>query len=446
MISLKTVSGLVVFSLGMLARTTEASACGGCFVPPEENSQVTGHRMIMSIGATQSTLYDQIEYSGAPESFAWVLPTKGIVEIGVSSDVLFNQLGQDSQVTVAAPPLNCPYNYCNEGVFADGPADADSSASGSGGGVTVIAEKVVGPYETVQLKAEDPAALQTWLADHGYALPKDIEPLVKSYVQEGFNFLAVKLVPGAGVKAMQPIRITSKGSNVTLPLRMVAAGTGALTTISLYVVSEFRAEASNFPRFVVDPKKVLWDYDNNRSNYTELRAEGYKASSGFGWLTESSQAYSSFGLRGQLENILNSLGASASGYGKDGNDADAAQAALQTDMDTLFAGMDPNGVWLTRIRAELPRDALSQDLKLQASSEQTAVDRYIQTTEFIGAQPTCAPVPVDCEYPQGDAVIVVNGGSGCSVGTSRFTDAVFGGVFGLAGLATVLRRRRVAKR
>src|SRR5689334_18371691 len=70
----------------VLAVPRDAAACGGCFVPMEESTQVTGHRMMLSISQQETTLWDQIEYSGNPQSFGWVLPTKGIVEVGLSSD------------------------------------------------------------------------------------------------------------------------------------------------------------------------------------------------------------------------------------------------------------------------------------------------------------------------------------------------------------------------
>ena len=99
---------LPIATMAFIAEPREAHACGGCFVPPEENTQVTGHRMVFSIGADQSTLYDQIEYSGNPAEFAWVLPIKGTVAVGVSSDLLFNQLDADTELVIYAPPVNCP--------------------------------------------------------------------------------------------------------------------------------------------------------------------------------------------------------------------------------------------------------------------------------------------------------------------------------------------------
>src|SRR6185436_18360810 len=84
--------GSMVAALVALAHPKDADACGGCFVPPDANTQVTGHRMILSVGMDQSTLYDQIEYSGNPAEFAWVLPIQGTVDVGLSSDLVFNQL------------------------------------------------------------------------------------------------------------------------------------------------------------------------------------------------------------------------------------------------------------------------------------------------------------------------------------------------------------------
>jgi hypothetical protein len=405
--------------------------------------------MVMSIGMNQSTLYDQIEYSGSPESFAWVLPTKGEVDIGVSSDLIFNQLGFDSQVTVAAPPLECPsYNCGYPDSSADGVA-AGSSGSGDGefAGVDVIAQEVVGPYETVQLASTDPEALATWLKDHGYNIPKDIEPLVGTYVQEGFNFLAVKLVPGEGVQSMQPIRITTKGSAVALPLRMVAAGTGALTTITLYVLGEGRWDTNNFPGFTVKPSDVKWDYNIDRSNYTELRAAGYAASKGYGWLTESARQYSTFAFRSSIENVFSFRGPAVAGYP---GEYEVALMAMNNDLDTLFAGMAENSVWLTRLRAELPREALGTDLVLKAADAQDEVATYIQTTKYIGEPPACPPPPPGCEEDGtgsgGDGLdpevgVSARDGAGCAMGSSSLGEAAFGGALALLGFAFYRRRR-----
>ncbi len=48
----------------------DADACGGCLAPPAENTVVQAHRMALSVAKTQTVLWDQFEYSGAPKEFA----------------------------------------------------------------------------------------------------------------------------------------------------------------------------------------------------------------------------------------------------------------------------------------------------------------------------------------------------------------------------------------
>ena len=118
-----TLTALPVVALALLATPQEADACGGCFVPPDTNTQVIGHGMILSVSMQQTTLIDQIAYSGDPESFAWVLPIKGEADIGVVPDLFPNQLDFDSAVQVCEPPIECPY-YPGCGGEDEGPEDA----------------------------------------------------------------------------------------------------------------------------------------------------------------------------------------------------------------------------------------------------------------------------------------------------------------------------------
>ena len=94
-------------ALSLVALSPPAHACGGCVVPPDTNTQVTGHRMILAASKTQTTLYDQIEYSGEPESFAWFLPIKGQVDIGLSADAMLALLADYSRVGAFPPPVAC---------------------------------------------------------------------------------------------------------------------------------------------------------------------------------------------------------------------------------------------------------------------------------------------------------------------------------------------------
>jgi hypothetical protein len=368
--------------------------------------------MLLSVSKTETTLWDQITYSGNPSSFAWILPTKGLVEVGLSSDALFAFVGQATAVTVAPPPLNCPGppDGCN---YYPGAEDGASAGAGTGtaggGGVIVVAQATVGPYETVQLKSTDPTALKAWLTSHNFSVPADVQPILDAYVADNFDFLALKLVPGQGLDAMRPVRVTSPGASPTLPLRMVAAGTGAVTPITLWVLGEGRYETANFPNLTVDPGSVIWNWATSDSTYGNLKKAAFAGSGGQGWLTEAARPTSSFELTDNLIQVAQ-FNAQSSGYG-DSMGVGAVDEAT-ADADKLLGNINPSALWITRLHAELPRASLGQDLEVGASTKQTQVSNYIQTAIGIGTPPPC---------PVYDCGGTTTGGAG----------GFFGGGFGL---------------
>ncbi|MEO7110752.1 MAG: DUF2330 domain-containing protein, partial [Polyangiaceae bacterium] len=294
--------GLAAIGSLVAMRPREADACGGCFVQQSESTEVSGHRMVLSISQQQTTLWDQITYSGNPAEFAWVLPIRGQVDVGLSSDTMFQALDDTTRVTVNSPSLNCGFQSCN-GTSAGTGASFGDGAGGSG--VSIISEKVVGPYETVQLKSSDPQALNTWLTSHGYSIPADVTPIIDAYVTEGFDFLALRLVPGQDVTAMRPVRVTMPGASASLPLRMVAAGTGAVTPITLWILGEGRYAPANMPSFEIDSKNLVWDWDTQSSNYSKLREAGFTASNGKGWLVEAGSPEGSYIFQNLVDNAIN---------------------------------------------------------------------------------------------------------------------------------------------
>ncbi|MBX3185732.1 MAG: DUF2330 domain-containing protein [Labilithrix sp.] len=419
------VAGSIVALTALAAFEGDARACGGCFTPPENPTVVTDHRMILSVSKEQSTLYDQIRYQGDPSAFAWVLPVSGTVEVGLSADVVFEALNGMTQTQINAPPLNCPPRpNCDErsAGFAGSAAPEDAS----GGGVTVTKREVVGPYETVQLKATDPAALQNWLTTNNFNVPADVQPVVNQYVTEKFDFLALKLIPGKGVQDMRPVRVTTKGPAVVLPLRMVAAGTGPVVGIGLWVIGEGRYEPQNFPSFFIPTAEIAWDWTQGKSNYTELRAARATAGAGRAWELESSTLIN----RGTLENAVQYGYFGGGGAVPSDPEAQAQQAYLPVidaqgvvvktaqqvrseDMSTLFSGIPTASVRATRLRADLAHAALDADLVMIASQDQAVVSNIRQLSKEIG-EPLC-PVWDGCnsigQAPRSEAQARANGGS-----------------------------------
>ncbi len=456
---------------GALAMGVEgkAEACGGCFHPPTQvASDITDERMLLSVSPKQTTLYDQIRYAGSPTSFAWVLPIHGTVDVGLSADVLFDSVDTLTATQIQPPQTNCPPPpQCgNLGGFAS----ASSASDSNGGGVTVTKAENVGPYATVQLHSTDSGSLEKWLADNGFQIPADVKPIIDQYVKEGFDFLAMKLLPNQGVQAMRPVRVTMPGASLSLPLRMAAIGTGAKVGITIWVVADGRYEPQNFPFFHIDDKELVWDFATSLSNYTTLRTTHATDLNGKGWEIESSldlaqqtisstilsggrnYGYGGGGGSGPAANASDDyLPVSTSTATADGGTSTAeggtgttdaggtdksADQVRTDDIQTLFAGMNGPNVRITRMRADITHEAMNVDFVLRASDDQSEVSNVRAVTQSVNLTcPTyqgCGPLG-GCDQSSGPPT-----GSGILAGIAA--------ALGLAALRLAGIRRRASRR
>ncbi len=455
-------------ALAMLGER-DARACGGCFHPPTQTaSDITDERMLLTVSTQQTTLYDQIRYSGNPSSFAWVLPIHGTVTVGLSADVLFDSIDAVTATTITAPPQNCPAppSDCSQGLGFGAASNAAPTAGGSDGTVTVTKQENVGPYETVQLHATDSSALNNWLTTNGFSIPADVTPIIDEYVAEGFDFLAMKLLPNQGVTAMRPVRVTSPGAGLSLPLRMAAIGTGATVGITIWVVADGRYEPQNFPFFHIDDKDLVWDFSTSQSNYTTLRAQNEASYAGKGWEIESSlelsqQTISNVILSGgtyfQGGGVSGGAVASASddylpvgdsdaGSSADGGVDETADQVRNDDIAALFAGINGPNVRVTRIRSDISHAAMTTDFVLQASSDQSELSNQRVVTQSVNLQ---CPIYNGCQVvgygsESAAAASVSGSGGGCataakSEGTQKWQ---LGALAALLGIAVVRRNRK----
>jgi len=253
--------------------------------------------MVFAVSQEHTILWDQIQYSGDPKEFAWVLPVRRGTRVELSRDAWIAALDGTTQPRIQqpAPPFSGGDDGCSCSEFAA--FSEDSAMAGAPPPlVEVVSQSVVGPYETVTLRSEDAQALQTWLRTNDYTVPPAIEPVIAAYTEEKLDFIALKLRPGQGVRAMKPVRVVTPGADATLPLRMVAAGVGANVGLTLFVISEGRYRPQNFPEVTIDDTKLVWKTAEGRSNYQELSlATMAGAPGGRGWLVEYANRPTLFG-------------------------------------------------------------------------------------------------------------------------------------------------------
>jgi len=435
-----------------------AHACGGCFnherpapapdVPPPPPSMVTAHRMAVSISQTQTVLWDSVSYDGEPQEFAWVLPVGPGARLELASEAFFEALDAVTRPRVFAPRMRCSSDLRNDtqgvdgsgdtggggcGGSSSGTASTSSGSSSSGGGtgmdtsppesaVLVIHAEGVGPYEVVTLRSTRSGALVEWLGSHNYAFADSMVPVINAFEDEGADFLALRLAPTQGVRAMRPVRVVYPGAMLSLPLRMVQAGTGAKTGVVLYMLGEGRWSIANSSNVEVNPFNVTYFFGSNQSDYNTERNEVLQQNGGNVWLTSFARQGALLSpllnpITGQQEmyvansrtagtdltlaqlyisqakangDIVDDAGCKAALNALAGSHAsvvqpcdangtcrqlqpgevDARQLACGTadDVATALVGMRPADVWVTRLEAELPRAALDTDLQFTAGS------------------------------------------------------------------------------
>ncbi|MFO0625120.1 MAG: DUF2330 domain-containing protein [Polyangiales bacterium] len=418
-------------------------ACGGCFYPTvvggEKTAQVvTDHRMVLSLSAQQTTLWDQIRYAGQADAFLWVLPIpRGVpVRVGLGDNAFVNALADLSAPRIRGDfAVSCSVNDVATaravgapGATAGGRGDAGASwggsswgggaggcggstapsrvdytpgSAGSGNGGTSGAEMpftgtenlsvagehdTVGPYATEVVRGGD-GSFQRWAAQNRVDIPGETLQAVRWYEDLGTDFLVLRLAPEAGIHQMQPVRISFPGYLPTLPLRMIAAGVADKVGLDLMVLAAGAMQVRGFANEFVDATQIVWDVRARRSNYRALFEGILARHGGRVWVTESTQGVvgemmslspsgpRAVGLDSGIVEVL--AGASDAGdpWVDPGRLLQPGRVPMEdpradpyVDRRIAFAGLGPRPT-LTRLRTELNRRALDQDLQLDAAPE-----------------------------------------------------------------------------
>ncbi len=377
-------------------------------------------------------------------------------------------------------------------------AAVDGGFSGNGN-VSVVSQGVIGPYQAVTLRAKDGKGISDWLIENDFAIPDNVKPTIDAYTAEKFDFIALRLRPGQGVQAMRPVRVVSPGADASLPLRMVAAGVGAKVGLTLWVVGEGRYRMQNFPNAVIDDTKLTWDGKLSKSNLVDLQNAAFASNDGRTWLTEvamrasvSSEIFTQGGglslyatynsacitrppelvqcnadelppSDGKPNNVTDA-GADASTDGGDGGDGgigDGETDASVTndagssgnngnctkvvsgcegfdDLEVATRGLHASDVWITRLRADLPVNALNADLRLEAA-DQTPLSGTHKTDKFT--DPTFDP----CAGTGNNASPNNSSDDGCACrSTARNSGSL--GTWLIMGLTAVLASKIVRRR
>lgn len=282
-------SCLITLGMGLETplHTSAAKACGGFFCSLQQPVDQAAERILFTKEGDEMVTHVQIQYTGPSENFSWILPVPSVPELGVGSDILFQNLRNTTR-----PQFSI--NVTTEGecrsrgniFFGPVPTSADvaQSVRAESASVEILSQENVGPFETVVLQGDDPATVKQWLIDNGYDVPPDVDPLLTPYIENKMPLLALKLQKGRNDGDLQPITMRYKAEQPMIPIQLTAVAATEDMDIQVWVLGEKRAIPLNYPHVKINESRVDWL--NGGQNYRSLVTEAMNEAGGQGFVTE----------------------------------------------------------------------------------------------------------------------------------------------------------------
>jgi hypothetical protein len=292
-------------------------------------------------------------YYGRAANLAWIIPVPGAptrdgVFLANRSflDAVFEETApgrQRSFIRSDTPPgqietlswLLPADTLAFSGSKADAPGEATSS-------VTVRDVFPLGPYQIAILSAHTAADLVTWLREHGFTPPADVEAAVDDYIRRGWSFVAARSTapdaqarakPAAAWGELPPLGMRFPAPKATYPLLISRVGARGRMTLRLVVLAGQAVWCDELPLLQLQKQGA-----KPLSLDVERRVAAENAPSG-GLLCEAC---------GELQWL----------QGRERFGGGPAPVKALPALGEGYPSPDPTGLWATRYWGLLQRDAL----------------------------------------------------------------------------------------
>ena len=264
-----------------------AFACGGFFcsapagpTPPQPVDQ-TAERIVFEVHGDETiTAHVQISYAGPADEFAWIVPVPGTPDISETDAAMFQDIDAPTALQVLLPaPETCP--------IANGGGRRGSSCGGCGGSdnaltatieraggaeepgpvVTVHAEGSTDNYEYVVISAALASDLTEWLQTRGYNVSDNMVPVMQPYVDDGMNYLAVRLLDGRTANDVAPLAMRYEGAEPMIPIQLTAVAAQPLMGIQVWIFADAPFLPENYAWEAPAAQEIFSDELGNTSYF-----------------------------------------------------------------------------------------------------------------------------------------------------------------------------------
>ncbi|MCI0395450.1 MAG: DUF2330 domain-containing protein [Chloroflexi bacterium] len=283
--------------MGGLSAARPALACGGFFCQNSPVDQNAERIIFTQNGDGTVSAIIQIQYTGSAPDFSWILPLPSAIsgediEVPETGMNAFLELEPATNPVFIPPPVP---DDCAEVVF-----ESAQQVPSAGGGVNVFASGEVGPFGYDVIGSEDPTALIRWLRDNQYMVTEPMEPLINVYVEEGFAFLAMRLLPDQGVQEIKPVKVTYRTERPMIPLRLTAVAANPDMAVIVWIFAQSQAVPANYAHMEIADDELTFFYPFGGNDYRQLMGQRANEFDGQAFITEYAGPTSNFAFADPL--------------------------------------------------------------------------------------------------------------------------------------------------
>jgi hypothetical protein len=257
-----------------------AWACGGLFcdgappgpmaapAPVDQNAE----RVLFEVDGDTVCATVAIQYSGAPDQFAWVVPVPSVPDLSEAPASVFSDLDQLTALQALLPAPD--FSACSAVPDGQGCGCGEVADSGGGGGaagpegssVEVFSRVQTIHYDASVIGAESAADVTAWLRDNGYNVSDNMAPALKPYADEHMKFVAVKLREGRTASDIEPLKMCYEAAAPAIPLRLTAVAAQPQMGVQVFIVADEPYGPVNFTAVAPDTDEIQFDA-NGRTGY-----------------------------------------------------------------------------------------------------------------------------------------------------------------------------------
>lgn len=266
----------------------QVAADGGFFPALKSVAVSVDQRAIIVRKGSRTSMILSTGYTGNGDDFAWIIPIPvapkagDVKETGEAGEGAFEILDTITAVKV-------PTRWFNPTGVRGSRDDRMAIAP-----VIVLGRVSLEHYEASILSSGNAAALTEWLQRNGYAMDASALPVLESYIERHWSFVAVKLAPGAQRDYMNEflpaILITYRSPDFVFPLRISAVSTLDEVRITLYVVTDSTVSTENYATVQFVPGDRLFEREKPEE-YVEASIRDSLGDTGQGLVRMWSGAY-----------------------------------------------------------------------------------------------------------------------------------------------------------